>query len=45
MSAVLTGLFCILFLLLLLVLIPDRCEARREIARRQAERRGRSLLL
>ena len=39
------GLFCILFLLFLLILVPDRWHARREIARREARQRGRSMLL
>jgi hypothetical protein len=37
----LAALFCILFSLVLLIVIPDRWHARREIAKRQAEQRAR----
>jgi hypothetical protein len=36
----LAALFWILFSLVLLIVIPDRWHARREIARRQAEQRA-----
>jgi hypothetical protein len=38
-------LFLILFLLVLLIVVPDRCQARREIAKRLAEQRARGTLL
>lgn len=38
-------LFWILLSLVLLLIIPDRCHARREIAKRQAQQRARGILL
>jgi hypothetical protein len=40
-----TAFFCILFLLVLLLIIPDRWQARREIAKHQEKQRGRITLL